>query len=501
MPTPTKTQWIGYPLLSGTCTTTHVRLPNNAEAGDTFIIAGQFGSGSDVISAIADDQGGSLAGGQWVKDKIAANAGNGQSVCILRRSSVPANTRAATITFSGATGFSQFAGLLLNNITGTSPVDVSNSSNPVGVSLASGKMLTAAANDFYVMVAAETAGTAVSAPTRFTADANSSLWGHDPLAEFSCMYGVATAAATVNPTVTLSRSVTSSVAAAVAYKTATAGGTPGTGVEVRHVQMVNFNCPGKHPTLGTTLTFDVPCQSGVNALAFAFDDGSGIFQASSGPNTSSSPVTSWTATAATQAGNPATGAYTGFVYAQNATVSPTGSMTLKVTNAPTDTGFPFEVVIWAIANAGTVVDATRSGANTNNTIPPSTQNSVLSTSLTTSQANSLILFYNQEERQTITTITASTGTALALMPDNGVYESLDSAHDAGIAHLYASSATSYNFNISWQAYQGALSVGPWCAQAIAFAPVAAAGGASALLLLLGNLQGGGEMSALSGNFQ
>src|SRR5678816_2160730 len=163
MPTPTKTQWIGYPLTSLPVSTTHARLPNPAEAGDTVIVTEQFGSASDVISTITDDQGGSLAGGQWVKDKIKANAGNGQSVCILRRSSVPAGTRQVTIGFSGATSFSQFGGLLLNNITGSSPVDVSASSNPVGVSLASGKMLTSAANDFYVTVAAETAGTAISA--------------------------------------------------------------------------------------------------------------------------------------------------------------------------------------------------------------------------------------------------------------------------------------------------------------------------------------------------
>jgi hypothetical protein len=469
VPAPTKKQWVGYPLMNESAiTTTHVRLPNPAEAGDTIIITGQFGSGSDVISAIADDQGGSLAGGQWVKDKIQANAGNGQSVCILRRSNCPAGTRSITITFSGATNFTQFGGLLVNNLATSSPVDgTASGGNPTGLTLAAGSITSTQTNDFVVFVGAETAGATTSALTRFTAPANYTLWAPDGLFEFCCMYGTQASIGAFNPTLTSSRSWSASACAAVAYKTTTSGGVLNTTTaEVRQVQCMNFN--SAKVTLGTTLTFDMPCPSGINAIAFAYDDGSGIFQAAPASNTASSPSNTWSATPSTQAGSPPTGAFCGFVYKTDAAVSETGSLTLTVTNAPTSTGFPFEVYIWAMANIG-AFDARASGAGTLATTPPVTQTNVLSPALATAADQALILFFNQEESQTVTDIASSTGAMRTMMPDNGAYESLRAVHDAGFGHVKELSPTTSNFDISWSEYEGNGDVvGPWCAQAISF---------------------------------
>lgn len=472
MPAPTKIQWISYPVMAdaATITSTHVRFPNPTESGDTLIVTGQFGSSSDVISAIADDNGGSLAGGQWVKDKVQANATNGQSVCILRRSNCPAGTRVVTISFSGATTFSQFEGLLVNNLATASPVDGTPSGgNPTGTTLSSGNITTSTTNTFVVVKMAETQGGVgvISVPTRFTAPANYTLWAPNGPDETACTYGTQAAAGTFNPSITSSRSLPATAICAVAYKTATSGGTPSSNAEVRQVNVVNFNTGKGSGTFGTTLTIDLPCPSAIDTVAFAYDDGSGIFQSTPAASTSSSPANTWAATTSTRAGSPGTGAWCGFVYAVNASVSATGTLTVTVTNAPSRTGFPFELYIWGIAN-GDVIDTTRSGAETLNTTPPVTDTTVLSSALATAAANELILFFNQEESQTVTSITSSTGTFLFLAPDNGAYESLDAVHDAGFGHVYATSVGSYNFDVHWEEYEGNSDVvGPWCAQAIA----------------------------------
>lgn len=469
MPNPTKIQWTSYPVCDEPITVTHVRLPNAAEAGDTIIITGQFGNGSDVISAIADDQGGSLAGAHWVKDKIQANAGNGQSVCILRRSNVPAGTRVVTITFSGATGFSNFQGILFNNLATASVVDGTPSGgNPTGTSLAAGNITTGTTNTVVVLVASETSGSALTNPTHFTAPANYTLWAPNGFDETCCMYGSQAAAGTFNPTLTAGHSWTASAVAACAYKTATSGGTPASTIEVRQMMCLNFN-PSRTNGTATSFTVDLPCPTEINTVAFAYDDGNNIFTGSPAANTSSSPANTWSETTFTQAPS---GPACGFVYSAKGSFSPTGTLSVSVSLAPTLTQRPFELYIWCMAN-GEAFDQVQTGTASLGTTPPVTETTVLDTALTPVQKNEVILFFNQEDSQTVTNITASSGTFIYLPPDNGIYESLKGVHDAGFGHLYTgSSIVAYNFDISWSEYEGnGDPVGPWCAQAVAFKSV------------------------------
>lgn len=469
MPAPTKIQWVGYPnTATNGPAVWHVRLPNASASGDTIIVTGQFGSGSDIITAIADDQGGSLSGGEWVKDKIQANAGNGQSVCILRRSNVPANTREVTITLSGATSFTQFCGILVNNLATSSVVDGTPSGgNPTGTSLAAGNITTSTTNTFVVTVCAETQGTSITAPTRFTAPNNYTIWAPDPIIEFCCMYGTQAAAGTFNPALTSGRSFSASACAAVAYKTATSGGAASSTVEVVAVQCCNFNggSASKNGGMPTTLTIDLPCQSGVTAVAFAYDDGVNIFTGNPAGNTSSSPANTWNATTFSQAPS---GPACGFVYATRGSFSATGSLTLSVTGGPAATIRPFELYIWHLTNAD-LLDASGSGTGTLNTTPPVTETTVLDSAITTASANEVLLFFNQEDSQTVTSVTSSNGSFLFMAPDLGVYESLDAVHDAGFGHVYAPSIASFNFDVTWTEREGNSDpVGPWCAQAVAF---------------------------------
>jgi len=467
VPTPTKKQWIGYPILSQDSTTTwHVRLPNAAESGDTILIVGQWGSGSDIVSAIADDQGGTLAAGDWVKDKIQSNATDNQTGGIFRRSNVPAGTRVITLTLSASVSFVQFSALLVNNLATSSPVDGTPAGgNPTGKSIAAGNITTATANTFFVTIAFCTSGASIRPLCTFDAASGYELWAPDPT-QFSCgMYGVQAAAGTFNPALHTDKSWTRSVAIAVAYKTASAGGSPKSTVEVRSVQVVNFNAVTGNPGL-TLGPFNIPMQDGLNTICMAFDDGNGIFNSNPKGNTFTTPPNTFDGTTVVDGGGNPSKHHIGFVYKVNAAMSLTQTMTLLVTATPQTTNTGFVVFIYGLANAK--FDTFQSGSGTLASVPPVTQNNVLTSALTTAEDGELILLMQQEEQQTPTTIAATNGTFRECFEDVGVYEGPDCGHDTGWGVQDAPTAGNYNYNVTWSDYEGGLTVAEWSAQAIAF---------------------------------
>jgi hypothetical protein len=279
--------------------------------------------------------------------------------------------------------------------------------------------------------------------------------------ESAGQYGVQASPTTFSPAVTSSRSFTSAIALCVAYKTGTAGGAASSNAEVQFVQIVNFN-QGKVTLSGTSYTFNVPCAPGINILDVATDDGDGIYS-----SLSSSPSNTWTST--TPVVNSVTVRH---VYATNASTSGTMTLTVTTTTAPQSASVPFELVIFGISNGG-AFDKAQSGSGNLASVPPVTQNNVLTTALTTAEANEVILFYLQEVQQTVTAITATVGTALGYWIDCGQYELLVGTHDGGPASVAAAAATAYNFNVSWSDYEGGLQVSNWAAQAVAFKTAAA----------------------------
>lgn len=476
MAAPTKNEWISYPMLRDTTVISHVRLPNPTAAGDTIILVGQFGAGTDVISSIVDDK-----TNTWVKDKVFLNTTDNQSLIIARASNVAAGTRSITINFSAATSFTQFAAYVANNIVTTSPLDGTPVAQRVTATTAwsAGNITTTQADSFVVLYAVETSADLITQPTTFTPASGWTLWGVEPIQESTGACGTF-AAGTFAASVTASRSATSAMAAAVAYKTTTGvGGSPGTKIEARQVQIVNFN--NTKDNFGTRLayTFNVPCRSGINLVAFSFDDGDSFFTT---PNVSSSPANTWSASG----GATAAGIHVGFSYAANATVSETMTITVTLTGTPTPTVGSFLLSIWGIANAAvSPLEQYQPGTGNLASVPPVTLNNVLTTPVTTTQADELILFILQEAQQTVTNITATNGTPLILMPDAGVYEYLQLTHDEGSAHLYATTPTTYNFHVTWSNYEGGLQVGAWAAEAIAFKSVAAAAAKIQRLMMLG----------------
>lgn len=423
-------------------------------------MVGQYGSGSDIISSITDDQ-----TNTYTKDKTQADATNSQSAVIARASNVAANTRVITINFSGATNYTQFSCMRVNNLATSTPVDTSGGQVDTSgdASWTTGNITTTQTDTFVVACYFDDTGSLVTAPTTYTADTGYTLWATDPTGESACQFKVVASASTFNPTITSSRTSGSVIALVVAYKTsAGVGGAPSANAEVVCLQFTNFN-DSKVNFSGTSYTFNFSCP-GVTVINVATDDGNSIYS-----SLSSSPSNTWTST------TPVTNGVTvRHVYATSASATGTLTLTVTVTSAPTTTTNPFELVIWGIAKGG-AFDTSRSGSGATNSVPPVTTNNVLTTALTTAEANEVVLFYLQEVQQTVTNITASTGTALPTFLDLGEYELLVAVHDAGPAHLYAASATNYNFNVSWSDYEGGLQVSNWAAQAVAFKTQAASG--------------------------
>src|ERR1041384_6493000 len=145
MPAPTKIILFSSAIASQTAPSQwHGRSPEPTEAGDCIVIQGRWGTSSDITGTVVDNLGGSLAGGQWVKDKFQADAGHGQGGVYYRRNNCPAGIQDVLVTPTSANAFTQFSGMLMNNIdTSASPLDGTPiGANPTGTSLAAGNITT-----------------------------------------------------------------------------------------------------------------------------------------------------------------------------------------------------------------------------------------------------------------------------------------------------------------------------------------------------------------------
>jgi hypothetical protein len=449
----------------------HVRFPEPTASGDTVIVVGQWGTSSDITGTVVDDQGGSLAGGQWVKDKFQADAGHGQGGVYYRRSNCPAGLQSVLVTPSSANAFTQFSGMMCNNLATSSPVDGTPAGgNPTGTLLAAGNITTATTDTFVVCMSFCTSGASLPGMPLFTAASGYKLWASDPT-QFSCgMYGIQAAAGTFNPALTSSKSFSGSVTMAVAYKTASSGGGPKSTAQVLSVQRINFNAVTGSP--GTTLgPFNVPMQDSVNTVLMAFDDGNQIFDSNPKTHTASNPSNTFDGTTVIHGnGNPAKHA-TGFVYKVDADFGAdpdTFTMTLTVTSSPTQTTNGFTVTIYGLANAE--FDTFESGTGTSaSTSFPLTISNMLSSALVTAEDNEVIIVQQQEEQETPTNIVASSGTFNNLMEDYDVYAGPDSNHDSGYGVQYADTQGSFNYSTTFSDYESpGLPTAEWTIQAIAF---------------------------------
>src|ERR1043165_7041467 len=289
MPAPTKIILFSCAILSQTAPNQwHGCSPEPTEAGDCVVLVGQWGTSADITGTVVDNLGGSLAGGQWKKALFTPDAGHGQGGVYYYRNNCPAGVQSVLVTPTSANAFTQFNGMLMNNIdTSASPLDGPPiGANPTGASRAAGN-ITTSVETFVVCMSWCTSGATLPGMPLYTPASGYSRWACDPT-QFSCgMYGTQ-AAGTFNPALTTSKSFGGSITQAVAFKTASSGGSPKATAQVVSVQRINFNAVTGSP--GTTLgPFNIPMQPGVNGVAYAFDDGNNIFDTDPKANTASNP--------------------------------------------------------------------------------------------------------------------------------------------------------------------------------------------------------------------
>lgn len=477
MPFPTNIQWRGNASIGQGSGTQHTcRLIDPTEAGDTVFITGQFGSGTDVVSAVADDAGGTLANGAWVKDKFQPNATDNQSVIIMRRSGCPKGLSKAIITFSVSTGFYEFHALKANMIAPGSPVNgTAVGANPAATSsLAAGNITTTEADCFFIYCASMTSVGVQSSPVRFSASADTSdlqtmLWAPDSTGVMCSMYGIKRSAGTFNPTMTSDRSWTRSAVAACAYRTMDGVGSPALstlGMRLKfwlNIDQASWITSGAG--LGTIQTYDLPCDPAeVNAVAIAYSDPNKIFvgatpsAANVEAHVSSSPANTWKSTTPINAGSAGAGTWIGFVNAIKGSFKKDTSLTLTFTSSPT-TSATMQSIVYGIVNAEAFDAEGHGGANPNVAVP-TTQTSVLSTDLVVARGHSLVLALGQEDQQSISDMQLRP----AIRPmnpgtdDPGIYELSDGVHDGGFGHANDVPAGTYDLDISWVNYEGAFNL-------------------------------------------
>jgi hypothetical protein len=482
---PNHIQWVGNALFanggSSNPTTIVVRHVDPCEQGDFSAILCQFGSSGDPISAIADDQGGTLANGAWVKGKLQPDAGNNQSVGILYRANCPAGLFKTTVTFSAQTAFIEFCPLKVNNIAPFSPLITSAGANPAATTtIAAGNMTTTVDDAFWIMVAACTSLGSPAGPARFTLPADT----NDFTAELVCTVGpdffsgacgMKRAQGTFNPTLTTNTAWAASAVAAIALKTAAGVGSrpiASYGGRVKFIQVINqatiVNSTGN---FGTSHQYNVPCSKEVNGLAFCYDDPTSNFSGSPGPATriSDSNGNTWTGTARQLCGSGG-GPWVGWVHSVGGTYSKAMTVTQTFTSAPGRGIGSMETIFFGLVGVGAFDTVQGFGANPNVAVP-TTRNNVLPTDLAPSQRNAIILGVVQEDQETVSDITATNGGVVRLhMDDPGIYQLDEGTHDGGLMHMYhqGEPGTAYDFNISYVNYEGGLNLTNFGGQWIAF---------------------------------
>jgi hypothetical protein len=480
---PTNVQWNGGGTFStgGSSNPTGViiRMVDPCEQGDTALVFAGYGSGSDVISAVSDDRGGTLANGAWVKDKTIANAGNGQSLTVMRRSNCPDGLFNITITFTGQTGFINFCTMKVNNLAPFSPVHVSSSSNNTGTSLTAGAVTTTVDDVFWVFAASNTSPGAPTSPWRYTLPAET----NDLTATLACplavdafcvMYGMKRSQGSLNPALGLNQTFAGSAIALVAYKTAPGvGSKPLVSYGGRVKWVLNQNTAGwvNGGQMGTSHQWTVPWDPEINGIAITYDDPNSIYRVNIASNTSSSPANTWTATTPQLCGTGGAGPYVGWLYNIGGSYTKAMTVTQVFTSAPSHGSPNMQTLVFGLVGVGAFDVVAGFGDNPNVAVPTTRTNVLGGSPLVPTQRNGLILWHVQEDQQTVGDVTSSTGLPTRRHHDDpGIYALGENYHDGGIGHQYheGDAGTQYNYSVSYVNYEGGLNLTNLGGQWIAF---------------------------------
>lgn len=439
------------------------KLPNVSATGDSLFVWYEFGAGTGTPT-VTDDKSQS-----WTVDKQQAASNNTLGIAHFFNSA--SGARVVTVMFPASVPNAQCGALFANNTNGG--VDITFGAEPASTATwATGSGTTGTSGDFILQAYyCDNCPTSLGTPYTFTPGAGGTLLQPDGSSIFGAQYFNQSVAGAINPTVTSSVSATDALTVAVAYKTGSSGGSPGTGIYVNSVQKLNM--PENLSPSGTTFTFNTPGAASNNLVVVPWQSNN----TSNVTAISSSPANTWVCTAVT--GPVGAGEEVAICYACNATVSQSMTITLTVAVTPSTTNV-VNFGVYMISGAATSCFDTSVG----NTATPAISSGTVSNmpTITTAQNNELVIAIANEDSETITGSTFGNMEA----EDFGQYSGIWGDQDGGFLSGFVATAGSTNIGWVYSAYEaGAPNVSNMVAQAAAFKAPAAGGAPPSQLPVMG----------------
>jgi hypothetical protein len=426
-----------------------MNLPTPSQAGNLLAVSCTYKAGSGAI-LVVDDKSNSWTTGVTVND-----GGNGQSIGIAYAPNVAPGTQLITVTFPSSSSNNSCRAFEFYNVATSNPVDGSGGQVTSGTSLATGSFSTATSGDLILFVAeCDNCGTP-SAPLSWTAGSGFSLLDADDTSFIADQYQIRSGTGSFNPAITLSHSAASAMAAAIAFKPASAGSGPAAGIRVNSLQVLNY--PELLSGTASTMTFQFPSTGNlivIQCTSVTTQKITGI---------TSSPSNTWSHSVTSVDGS---GGYSVDTwYAANASASTALTLTIKYGGTPIFGALQIYDVSGAAASPfDTYANATGNLAATTGTVN--------GPSITPSTSNGLVVLSSQQDGETVSSV--SPGYTYTVQTD-GQYQYLSLDQDGGIGAYYNPDTSQINFKMTYINTESGTIVGNWQAQAVAFKASGAAG--------------------------
>lgn len=428
--TPTKGESVASPYYNATSSpsTQGIRLINATATGDAIVAYCKFG-GVSGNATFSDDK-----SNTWAQD-VRVDGSSASSLVIGHTQNAASGTTLITVTYPAAQANTECGAIVLNNIATTSALDVSTSlETTVAATVASAGTMTTTADGDYIFCASNlnnvTSPGAVMTWTPFSTSWN--LISPDGSSFMSAEGGMFQGHGAITPNFTSSLSSTDTLVGCIALKTASAGGSRGSGAYVQKV--LHLNMPENMTPSGTSFTFQVPCDTDTKQLAYIWQSNTLTIN-----SVSSSPSQTWTRIANNVGATQTTG---GGYTAVSSTFTLGTTVTFTLSGTPNSTNEVQMSFYCMTGTNGFDVSAANTGSDASTSFPR-TLTGVLSITPTT--ANGIILFIQNEDSQVCDSVNVGIQTA-AKMP---VYQNIWENQDACLVHYYNPSASAVSFNTTY----------------------------------------------------
>jgi hypothetical protein len=431
-------------------------LPNTTQAGNCIIVAAQSDNtnGSPAFSIADDAPGGSNT---YTLGKDENDTTNVQRGVIYFAMNIKAGTRKIQVTVTGTSlqGSTSVAASEFNNIATTSALDVGVGNFGTSANCTAGSTGALTSGDLlYQVVFQATRGNTYTA----TAQTNITwkLLSADVLDSMAVQYGIYNSTTSFNPTLPQSSS-SHFLSVAVALKSASAGGTPASGILVNSVQHISL-FSAAHTGIGYTspTTIQFPCYGNLIIASIG-----------TGNNGSVTAITDSNSNTWQKAGSGITAAPHNMNIWYSASPTVGSTLTLTVTSSST-ASVDTTILLYDVSGAAaSPVDTTASASGTQN----AAVTSINGPTITPTTANGLIFANIQQEFNTVNSTSSPTGNLLdsaffSNEPNDGP-ENVD--QNGGWSHFYnpdtSSSTITWGFTVNgglqaWASYAAAFKAPP-----------------------------------------